>query len=144
MLGWENAFINQSHQNIFIRRYTPFNQVNPISAATQTFNMKFQNAILLSILSLGTLSLAHDDYYRLYSRDAMAEADPYAYAEADPYADADADADAWLEDYAHFLQQREAKKKHDDDSWTPKIIGSYKKDTLKCNKEHVCSGEIIV
>ena len=109
--------------------------------------MKFQTTILLSVLSLSTLSFAQGDYDQLYRRDAMAEADPYAYAdpEAFAYAAADpyADASAFLDDYTSFIQQRDAKKKQED-SWTPKIVGSYKKDTLKCNSKHVCSGEIVV
>ena len=100
----------------------------------QPSKMKFHSAILLSILSLGTLSFATPGHYENYRRDALAEADPYA----------DADADAWLSDYTSYLRQRDAKKKKEDDSWQPKIIGSYKKDTLKCNAKHVCSGEIIV
>ena len=97
--------------------------------------MKF-SLTLLSVLSFGALSLAQysdSPYYSsIYVRAALAEA----------AAEADLDYDDML-DLLHARAAMPKKKK--DDSWTPQIIGAKpKKDTLKCNSKHVCSGEIIL
>ena len=100
------------------------------------------------LLSFATLSIAqYADYYsNIYQRSALAEA----------YAEAIADAGIDYNEYLDYLYARavappppppkdQAPPKDQGNSWTPTITGAKPiKDTLKCNAQHVCSGEIIV
>ena len=106
--------------------------------------MKFQTAIIFSLLYFGALGTAEGRQVSLrYKRHALDTANffPYPYAHSRPggYPHPNAYRRAVAEIIA-----REAEAEAIAHAWTPKVEGKYLKDTLKCNNKHVCSGELVV
>lgn len=106
--------------------------------------MKVHTSIVLALLSLGALAAAQGEYVPFpYNRHGLDPTDP------SPYRDMhvrpiDYTRPAVYRRSAAAILVREAVAEAMAKAWAPEVKGKYVKDTLKCDKHHVCSGEIVV
>lgn len=102
--------------------------------------MKVHASVFFALLPFGTLAAAQGGHVAFpHNRRALDTTDPQPYR----------DMHARPIDYTRPAVYRRAvgpvaPPKPPPSSWTPEVKGKYIKDTLKCDKNHVCSGEIVV